>query len=314
MTYPDETTTYYWVAIPAFGPGGSSAFGNPLAVAAGTFQKQVPPTDLSASLDQPQPVFRWKPVPGARHYEVQVSADPNFGTTIENATTASTSYTAAVTYPPGKKLYWRVRADDINGVGLSWGTSSFRYGLPAPLPMRSESSGTGVPTWRWRPVPGAVSYDVHVDGPNGARMDFTGLGTAAVTPTSITGTGVFHWSVRADFPNAIGSANGPYSHPIAFARKIAAPRGAHASGGAGSLLLSWAPTPGAARYQVQISSKPDFSAVVESMTTDEAIYAPLLQSGYDNGGRFYWRVAALDANGNSGDYSRTLSFHLPPHR
>jgi hypothetical protein len=311
-TYPDETTTYYWVAIPAFGiPLGSNAFGNPVALQPGTFQKQVPPTNLTVSLDQPQPVFRWKPVPGALHYELEVSGDPNFGTTVETATTVSTSYTAAATYPAGKKLFWRVRADDVNKVGLSWATSSFQYRLPVPVPVGNVSSGTSVPTWRWRPVLGAVSYDVHVDLPNGSRRDFSGVGAAAFTPTVMTGTGIFHWQVRADFP---GSARGPYSRPVSFARKIVAPRGTHTIGGGGSILLSWSPVAGATHYEVQISSKPDFSSTAESVRTDGTQYAPRLSFGYNQGGRFYWRVGALDAQGNTGDYSRTGSFNEPKHK
>jgi hypothetical protein len=250
-------------------------------------------------------------VPGALHYELEVSGDPNFGTTVETATTVSTSYTAAATYPAGKKLFWRVRADDVNKVGLSWATSSFQYRLPVPVPVGNVSSGTSVPTWRWRPVLGAVSYDVHVDLPNGSRRDFSGVGAAAFTPTVMTGTGIFHWQVRADFP---GSARGPYSRPVSFARKIVAPRGTHTIGGGGSILLSWSPVAGATHYEVQISSKPDFSSTAESVRTDGTQYAPRLSFGYNQGGRFYWRVGALDAQGNTGDYSRTGSFNEPKHK
>jgi hypothetical protein len=314
-TYPDETTTYYWAVLPATTPGGGGASGDPThASIAGTFQKQVPPTNLTVALDQAQPVFRWKPVPGAKKYELAVSNDPNFGTTVETATTASTSYTAAATYPAGKKLYWRVRADDVNDIGLSWATSSFQYKLPAPAPFGNATSGSLIPTWRWHPVPGAISYDVHVDGPNGSRWDFSNIGTAAMTPTSMTGTGIFHWSVRARFANSVGSANGPYSHHVTFARKIDAPKGARSSGGYRSLLLQWNSIVGASRYQVQVATKPDFSSTVETVTTDGTSYAPRFSSGYDKGGKFYWRVAALDASGNSGDYSPTATFSLPKHK
>ncbi len=315
MTYADETTTYYWAVLPATSGDGSHASGDPThSSIMGTFQKQVPPTDLTVALDQAQPIFRWKPVPGALKYDVQVSGDPNFGTTVETATTASTSYTAAATYPAGKKLYWRVRADDVNTIGLSWATSSFQYKLPAPVPFGNLTSGTMIPTWRWHPVPGAVSYDIHVDGPNGSRWDFGNIGTAAMTPTTMTGTGIFRLEVRARFANSVGTANGPYSHPVVFARKIAAPKGARSTGGATSLLLTWQPVVGASRYQVQVATRPDFSSTVETVTTDNPAYAPRFSYGYDQGGKFYWRIAALDADGNTGDYSATATFSLPKHK
>jgi hypothetical protein len=313
-TYPDETTTYYWVVLPA-GANGGGASGDPVSAPHGTFQKQVPPANLEVSLVQAKPVFRWKPVAGSRHYELQVSTDPNFGTTVETATTASTSYTAAVTYPAGKKLYWRVRADDDKNIGLSWATSSFNYRLPAPSPLGNPRVGDTIPTWRWNPVPGAVSYDLHADLPDGSHRDFTGLGTAAFTATEMTGTGIFHWQVRANFPSSFGTTYGPYSRRIPFAHTIPAPTGVRTIGGGRSLVFAWAPRAGAKQYQVQISSRPDFGSTAETATTDVPVFASTLASyAYGSGGTFYWRVAVVDGDGNSGDYSPTRRFHIPRSR
>jgi hypothetical protein len=307
-TYPDESTTYYWAVLPNLGARTS---GDPAGAVHGTFQKEVPPAELRVALDQPQPVFRWKPVAGARNYELEVSSDPNFGSIVEKAATPSTSYTAAVTYPPGKKLYWHVRADDEKKIGLSWASSSFEYRLPAPSLAGNARSGDTIPTWRWKPVLGATSYDLHADLPNGTHSDFSGLRTAAFTATKMTGTGIFHWQVRANFPNSSGTTHGPYSRPVAYARTIKPPTGAHAVGGGTSIALVWRPKVGAKQYKVQIATKPDFSSTVEQVTTDNPTFAPLLSSfNYLHGGVYYWRVAAVDANGNSGDYTKTHTFRL----
>jgi hypothetical protein len=248
-------------------------------------------------------------VAGARTYELEVSADPNFGKLIEKATTPSTSYTAAVTYPPGKKLYWHVRADDEERVGLSWATSSFQYKLGIPQLGGNARSGDTIPTWRWKPVPGATSYDVHVDLPNGTRRDFNGYRTAAFTALKMTGTGIFHWQVRANFPNSSGSTHGPYSQSAAFARTIRPPSHAHNIGGTGSLVLTWSPVTAAKQYRVEISSKPDFSSA-QRQTTDNTAYAPDFAYGYTKGGRFYWRVSAIDEDGNVGDPSTPRTFRI----
>jgi len=309
-TYADESTTYYWVVLPAKGINGTGASGDPVGAAHGTFQKQVPPANLQVALDQPQPVFRWKPVAGARNYELEVASDPNFGTIVEKAATPSTSYTAAVTYPPGKKLYWHVRADDEEKVGLSWASSSFESRLPVPSLAGNARSGDTIPTWRWKPVLGATSYDLHADLPNGSHSDFSGIRTAAFTATTMTGTGIFHWQVRANFPNSSGTTHGPYSRPVAYARTIKPPTGPHAVGGGTAIALVWRPKVGAKQYKVQIATKPDFSSSAEQVTTDNPTYAPLLGSSYRTGGVFYWRIAAVDANGNSGDYTKTHTFRL----
>ena len=40
ITYPDESTSYYWAVLPAQNFDGSLAVGNPLLAAAADFQKQ----------------------------------------------------------------------------------------------------------------------------------------------------------------------------------------------------------------------------------------------------------------------------------
>jgi hypothetical protein len=309
-TYSDETTTYYWVVLPARNLDGTLASGDPVGAAHGTFQKQVPPSNLQVGLSGSQPVFQWRPVAGARTYELEVSADPNFGKLVEKAVTPSTSYTAAVTYPPGKKLYWHVRADDEEKVGLSWATSSFQYKLGVPQLGGNDRAGDTIPTWRWKPVPGATSYDVHVDLPNGTHRDFNGYRTAAFTALKMTGTGIFHWQVRANFPNSSGATHGPYSQSAAFARTIRQPANAHSIGGSRSVVLSWSSVTAAKQYRVDISSKPDFSSAVERETTDNTAYAPDMSYGYSKGGTFFWRVSAVDPDGNTGDPSPTRTFHV----
>ena len=71
----------------------------------------------------------------ARNYRVQVAQDPSFGTPLEDITTAATTFTPTGTYPADTVLYWRVRANDENLVGLPWSaTGTFRRTLPAPVP------------------------------------------------------------------------------------------------------------------------------------------------------------------------------------
>jgi hypothetical protein len=314
QTYPDETTAYYWVVLPSPNASGlcSGACGNPLGFPHGVFQKEVKPAELGRTTDV-APTFDWDTVEGARRYEIQISADHNFGSSIvDKATTVATTYTASGAYPSDKQLYWRVRADDENLIGLTWSEGKpFQVRLVAPKHLRSEGT-TGIPTWRWDPIAGAASYDVHVDLPNGSHQDFSHLPVPAFTPTTMTGTGVFRWQVRANFSGGtVGTVSGPYSPVVTYRRGIWQPTGTRTLGRGHALVLRWDPVLNARGYRVQISSRRDFQQAAESVTTDNTSYAPLFSFSYASGGTFYWRVAAFDASYNNGPYTLPKHFVQP---
>ncbi len=311
-TYPDEATFYYWAVLPATGANGNAVDAGPLTANPQSFIKLSAPPSVVAPAEGAtitgQPNFQWTSVEAARNYRIQVSQDPSFGSPLEDTTTDSTTYTPNSTYPSDAVLYWRVRASDENQVGLSWSsTATFKRTLPAPVPSPTNpTTGDQIPTWTWAPVTGAVSYDVSVDLPDGTHKDLSGIRMPALTATTMTGTGLFRWRVRANFPKgAVGSVvSGPFSGDVTFTRTIGEPAGAHSALAKDHVVLSWEPKVGAKEYRIQVSTTPDFGAVADDIRTDNTSYAPLLTTpAYTNGGTLYWRVAAVDADRNQGDYS-----------
>ncbi len=320
-TYPDETTTFYWAVLPASAADGSDALPLDLPNSAkGSFQKQsTPPTlvsPLSVQTFLDQPTFRWTPTLGARRYRLQVAADPTFGDPLDDVVTDATSYSSDTTYPADTVLYWRVRADDENLTGLTWSaTGTFQKKLAAPVPSASNPArGDTLPVWAWSPVQGAASYDISVDQPDGTHRDFSGFRTPAASFIKMTGTGVWHWRVRAEFPaDSGGSVPGPYSGTQSFTRTIGEPANAQTDSGKDHILLSWNPRLGVKTYKVQIAESPDFSRTLESVTTDNPSYAPTMtQFGYNSGGPFYWRVAGVDEDRNQGDWTQMQVIRLQP--
>jgi hypothetical protein len=319
-TYADETTSYYWVVLPATGADGSAAVGNPLSGAPQFFQKQSSPPMLIAPAASTvflgQPTFRWTLADGARRYRLQVAQDPSFGSPIDDVVTDATSYTSSSTYPADTLLYWRVRADDENLVGLTWSaTGTFEKKLTAPA--RTAGTPTGgdfLPTWSWDPIQGALSYDVSADLPDGTHRDLTGLRMAALTPIKMYGTGVFHWRVRANFPKStFGTVSGPFSPTYAFARTIGEPGHPHADGSPHHVLLTWDAKLGVRNYRVQVSSRRDFATLVEDVPTDNTSYAPTLtEPAYVDGGLLYWHVAGVDEGDNVGDFTPAQRITLAP--
>jgi hypothetical protein len=319
-TYSDETTAYYWAVLPANGTDGTLAVGNPLNAAASTFEKQsTPPTPLGpaeGAVLAGQPAFRWTPAEGARRYRLQVDNDPSFGSTIDNILTASTAYSSNTTYPADTVLYWRVQAEDEEGRGLTWSAlGTFQKTLEAPvLDPANPTGGDFIPTIRWTPVMGAVSYDFHFELSDGSSSrDANSIAASAVTLVEMTGKGVFNWKVRANFPKASsGEVEGPWSSIASFTRTIREPANPVSEAGQNRLVLSWDPKTGAKRYRVQVSQRADFAPYIESATTDNTSWASLLSSSaYDGGGTFYWRVAAIDADSNVGDFTTSQTFSMP---
>jgi protein-S-isoprenylcysteine O-methyltransferase Ste14 len=312
-TYSDETTSYYWAVLPATAANGGFPAENPLLASAQTFEKRSTPPDrlepTTGADISGHSIFRWTSVEGARRYRLQVAQDDRFLNLLEDVLTNSTAFTSNTTYPADTVLYWRVRADDENLIGLTWSTTgTFQKRLEAPRPSPANPTrGDYIPTWTWEPVPGSVSYDVQVDLPDGTQRNLTGFRTAALTPIVMYGTGVFRWRVRANYPRQpFGTVTGPYSGTHAFTRTIAEPTGVRSEGGSKYPLLLWDPKPGPKSYRVQISTRADFATLVESASTDNTNHAPLLRhSAYAGDNPIYWRVAAVDEGNNVGDWSPT---------
>jgi hypothetical protein len=326
-TYPDETTSYYWAVLPV---KASPEVGNPCDVVTTSpgqnnprsFQKRsVAPVRMSPADGADvaaQPMFRWSgngapAVEAARDYRLQVATDPSFGNPLDDVTTAATAYTSSTTYPADAELFWRVRANDENGLGLAWSTTgTFRRRLPIPVPSGGNpAAGEILPVLSWSPVPGAVSYDFHVEEEDGDKNDFTLKATAA-SFTTFHGLGVFRWQVRANFPRLpFGTVPSGWSPVQTFTRFIEPPPGASLTKDKNRLLLTWDPSPSAMHYRVDFSETNSFNQVIDSHRTDNTNYAPRMsQPGFTNGGSLYWRVAAMDEGNNVGGYA-TGKFRLP---
>jgi hypothetical protein len=317
MSYQDETTLFYWAVLPATDLNGNGAAGNPLVGAPSNFRKEsIPPTLTTPTAGENVvglPTFRWSPAEGARRYTLQISQDPSFGTTLDEVSTASTAYTASKSYPADTVLYWRVRANDENLVGLRWSAvGSFQRRLPAPAPLFDALAGDMFPVISWAPVSGAVSYRIAVDEPDGEHYEYDDFRSAAAAFTKMTGTGIAGIRVRANFPtNTTATTPGPWSSTVFHTRTVGEPTGARTDATEDHVLFGWDPKPGTKQYRVLVASREDFSAVVEDVTTDNTSYAPnLTHVGYVRGGTFWWKVAAMDEDRNLGDFTRAHSFSL----
>jgi hypothetical protein len=239
-------------------------------------------------------------------------------TVLDTVTTAATEYTAQSTYSASGVLYWRVQAEDENDNDLTWSEArSFEIDLEQPTldPATPTLGDASLPVLRWFPVPGAVSYTLRIHSPNDATPDvFPGFPSTAASFEKITGTGLFTWEIHADFPKANGgTTSGPWSDDADYTHTIKEPTNPVSSAGANRLVLSWDAKTGTKQYKVQVSKREDFNPSFETKVTDNPDWAPTLtSSNYTSGGTFYWRVAAIDGDGNVGAYATNPeTFTLP---
>ena len=311
--YTDESTLYYWAVVPIVGGGCNSGFNTMQDNAPRNFRKDSvppPPSTPGPNADvTDQPAFRWGSAEGPREYRLQVALDPTFGSLIDNVVTSSTAFTSFTTYPADAQLYWRVRANADSGteIGLNWSpTRTFRRRLLAPTVGANPESDERVPVMTWNPVPGAISYDVSIEEPDGDNSLFSNLRTTVATPTKVFGLGTWQWRVRANFPTETGRpAAGPFSARRPFTRFMNPPTGARIERDNGALVLDWDPSFGLAKeYRVEFSESSSFRTRLDSKRLDNAGYAPTMStSGFQNGGPIYWRVAAVDEGGNVGGWA-----------
>jgi protein-S-isoprenylcysteine O-methyltransferase Ste14 len=322
MTYPDETTTYYWAVLPSQFADGRGVTSRLQDNAPQVFRKQsLAPQPLAPGEGADvaaQPSFHWS-LPRdeegrpeeVRAYRLQVDDDPTFGSPIDDVVTDSTAFTSASTYPADTQLYWRVRATDDTAsggkAGLTWSpTRTFTRRLPAPvLQPDNPLDGPGIPVFAWSPVTGAVSYDMHVEQADGTKRDFT-MRSTAFTPVTFYGTGVWRWQVRANFKSATRTVSSGYTPMAPFARRINPAAGLRTTRSGSGVVLSWDPVTMARQYRVQISTSDSFSAVIEDAMTENPSYAPRMGNpAWTSGKSLYWRIAAMDEGSNLGAWAST---------
>ncbi len=201
-------------------------------------QVELPPPNLLSpsngeNLTGPPYKFTWQMVSGAGGYQLKLSTDPLFNTTIFNdnsiaATSNTYEYNETLTY--GIKHYWQMRT--LNSSGTAWGdwspTGNFipqssTDNLELIYPAPNQTVVTDKFTFRWSDV-GAKRYELYVDNNSGlgspeiSSQHFSKLNNCTESEFEICGNWLqqnfYFWKVIAEMPDGrkIESATGRFTY------------------------------------------------------------------------------------------------------
>lgn len=286
----------------------ATTFAAPTAHAAVASPSGLTVTPEGASI----PALAWTPVPSATGYQVQVDNDSGFGSPELALSTVNFRATPTTALRSGTQ-FWRVRA--LKGTdrsawreGDAFNVSPISVPVPtAPAAGASLAQPDSPPLLQWLGSPGATSYTVEVD----ADSDFVGSKSYTTKTTSIVvpdplGEGDWFWRVTAvksaglvSLPSNVLSFN---ILPLAKPSLVSPTDSVDTK--VGDVVLDWNPVAGARTYDVQISDGPTFDP--GSTTTATGVqgtrYSPKTTLNND---QFWWRVRAIDLNGQATTWAQT---------
>jgi hypothetical protein len=324
-----------WLGVLALQAGFAGAAKSRLAA-----PRPLGPAD--AATVQSLPAFSWRPVRGAAKYEFQLSADPAFESIVGGQGhgaffTRNTSASVDEAVADGN-YYWRVRAIDARDHAGRWSVdrSITKRWTDTPVLLGPPSGATvSYPrtplVLRWEPIQGAFKYRVTLAtdsqlansalGPRKPWVETSG--TALAIPWTLT-RGTYYWAVTPlDAERHPGSrsamASFTWRWPTTLATQPTWTDLVDGSDDPNDELfdpqLKWAPIAGAVNYQVEISTAREFPAGSIVCCTDKVTGTSLSPGKVlaNNTGSgiagdpeqygYWWRVRAIDAAGNAGEWN-----------
>ena len=315
-SYIENGNTYYYKvrALDANGTAGVWSSIVSVTYRAASTGTLSAPTVTGGNDSQGRPTLKWNAVTGAAKYEVY-RARSQSGDYIKYSTVTGTSYTNTSYIEDGNTYYYKVRALDANGTAGAWGSIvsvTYRAASTGTLSAPTVTGGNdaqGRPTLKWNAVTGAAKYEVYrARSLNGDYIKYSTVTGTSYTNTSYIENGnTYYYKVRAlksDGTAGAWSSIVSVTYRAASTGTLPAPAVTGGNDSQGRPTLKWKAVTGAAKYEIYRSYSRDGSYSKYSTQTSTAY----TNSSYlTSGTTYYYKVRALDANGNAGPYSAVVS-------
>ena len=304
ISYIENGNTYYYKVRALDANGTAGAWSSVVSV---TYKQTLSaPTVTGGNDAQGRPTLKWNVVSGAAKYEVY-RARSRSGDYIKYSTVTGTSYTNISYIENGNTYYYKVRALKSDGTAGAWSSVvsvTYKQTLSAPT-VTGGNDAQGRPTLKWNAVTGAAKYEVYrARSRSGEYIKYsTVTGTSYTNISYIENGNTYYYKVRAlDANGTAGAWSSIVS--VTYKQTLSAPTVTGGNDSQGRPTLKWKAVSGAAKYEVYRSYSRDGSYSKYSTQTSTAY----TNSSYlTSGTTYYYKVRALDANGNAGPYSAAVS-------
>jgi hypothetical protein len=316
-----NSTTYFW-RVRATNAGGASDWTSSASFQTEAAAVVLPgavtltaPTDAATGVST-SPTLDWEAASDAATYDVQVSTDAGFGSTVLDQTGVADTQLAASGLSNSTTYFWRVRGVNADGNG-EWSSASFTTEaaalvLPGAVALTAPAdAATGVstsPTLDWEAASDAATYDVQVStdaGFGSTVLDQTGVTDTQLAASGLSNSTTYFWRVRG--VNADGNGEWSSASFTTEAAALVLPGAVTLTAPAEGAIdvfaaptLDWEAASDAVSYDVQVSTEATFASTVldQSGVTD----TQLAVSGLAHLTTYFWRVRGVNADGN-GEWS-----------
>ncbi len=254
--------------------------------------------------------LRWSEIAAAASYDVQVSDESNFSTTVIDEVNVTDTSVTVSGLDIDTIYYWRVRSVTSQETRSEWSDiwSFTTVGIPpAPVLLLPEDGSTDESTsliLSWEPIKNVDNYQLQIS----TQPDFSTLflDNDNITESMYQVNGLdydrtYYWQVRA--MNEFGV--GDWSEVWSFTTKIGVPPAPvlvipenNATNQPITLTFEWEEADLADTYRFQLSKVSDFSSTVINVgNITETSYEV---SDLEHSQTYYWRVNATNESGTSG--------------
>jgi len=274
------------------------------------------PTGLAATPGDTKVMLKWSASRRATSYNVYRGVTPGG----ESATpivsgVANTSFTDT-NRTNGVKYYYKVAAANASGTsGLSNEANATPIGAtPPPAPASlSAAPGNQKVVLTWSASPGASTYNVHRGtSAGGEAVTPVQTGIAALTytdPNLTNGTKYFYKVVAVNGNGTSTPSNEANATPSAPSPPPA-PANLTATAGNQQIVLAWSASAGASTYNVYRGTTAGGESAMPVQTGVAAL--TYTDPGLTNGTKYFYKVAAVNANGTGSKSNEESATPTPP--